>query len=196
MKIYVFSDFHAQGDYLEEMQVKAAQADLVISAGDHSVFEFDQDNILQAFNNWNKPLLIIHGNHEEEGTLRQAVKKHPNLTFTHGEEIVKKGVRILFWGGGGFTSTDRALNKKVKEWKRSQHARLPTVLVTHAPPHNTALDDIDGRHVGNKTIRKAIKQLKPRYAVSGHIHEAEGAEDNIGDTVCYNLGPRGRIITL
>ena len=196
MNIYCFSDYHNQERLLPEMRKQATKADLVISGGDHTIFEFDQDKILREFNSWNKKTLLLHGNHEEASTVKRATKKYDNLSFTHEEEHVINGVRILTWGGGGFTLTDRELDKKIKEWKKSEHKELPTILVTHAPPYNTALDDIHGRHVGNKTIRKAIEELQPMYAISGHIHEAEGATQTIGTTNCYNIGPKGKIIKM
>lgn len=197
MKIYCFSDYHNEKQHLPEMRKKAAQADIIISAGDHSIFEFDQDKALKEFNQWKKPVYLFHGNHEEETTLREATKKYKNLIFTHGEEHIIKGIRLLTWGGGGFSIHDRALEKQITKWKKSKHTKLPTILITHAPPFDTKLDEKEPDwHVGSKSIRKAINKLKPTYAVSGHIHDCEGAEDNIGTTTCYNLGPIGKIIVI
>ncbi|MBN1274676.1 metallophosphoesterase family protein [Candidatus Woesearchaeota archaeon] len=196
MNIYCFSDFHNRYELLPQMGERARNADLIVCAGDPTVFEFDLDKTLNEFSKWRKPVLLIHGNHEEARTLREACKRYRRLSFVHGEEVVQKGVRLLLWGGGGFGSHDKGLEEQVKEWAKSAHAALPTVLVTHAPPDGTKLDRIHGKHVGNRSVNQAIKLLKPLYAVSGHIHEAEGAEDEIGNTACYNLGPLGRIITI
>ena len=197
MNVYCFSDYHNEERYLPEMRKKAGKADIIISAGDHSVFEFDQDKALKEFNKWKKPVYLFHGNHEEESTTKEAVKKYKHITFTHGEELIINNIRLLTWGGGGFSLHDRELEKKITEWKKSKHAHLPTILITHAPPRDTTLDARGPDwHVGSKSVRKAIEQLKPAYAVSGHIHDSEGAEDKIGNTICYNLGPRGRLIEL
>ena len=100
MNIFCFSDYHNEKQFLPHIRKQAMKANIIISAGDHTIFEFDQDEILKEFN--------------------------------------------------------------------SQ----------------------------NKTVIKAIKELKPIYAISGHIHEAEGAKDKIEKTICYNLGPMGKIIKL
>lgn len=195
MKVYAWSDYHNDEALWPEMRKQARKADLIIIAGDLSVFEFDLDKNLKEINSWKKPVLVVHGNHEEEVSLENAVKTYENIEFVHGQEVIKGKVRILAWGGGGFTTTDRELVKKAKEWDKSEHKDKPTILVTHPPPHKTALDVVHtGEHVGNKSVRHAIKKIQPRYAVSGHIHECEGAEDTIGPTTCYNLGPIGRIL--
>ncbi|MBW2983327.1 metallophosphoesterase [Candidatus Woesearchaeota archaeon] len=195
MKVYALSDYHNDEELLPEMRKRARRADLVVIAGDLSVFEFDLDKNLREFDEWGKPVLVIHGNHEDDVSLAEAVKKYEHIEFIHGQEIVKDKVRILAWGGGGFTTTDRGLIRQAKEWAESEHKDKPTLLATHPPPHGTALDVIhSGEHVGNKSVRHAIKKLQPRYAVSGHIHECEGAEDTIGPTTCYNLGPLGKIL--
>ena len=196
MKAYCFSDYHDEEELLPKMRRLAAAADIVISAGDHTIFEHKQASILKEFASWKKPVYLIHGNHESLESLKEACKRHKDLHVIHGEEVVIRGARLLGWGGGGFTSHDRELEKRKDEWKRSEHARLPTIMVTHAPPYKTTLDLIDDRHVGNRSIRKAIKELRPAYAVSGHIHESEGARDELGMTRCYNLGPLGKTITL
>jgi Icc-related predicted phosphoesterase len=72
-----------------------------------------------------------------------------------------------------------------------------TILVTHAPPHKTKLDEMrEGYHVGNKSIREFIEKAKPSVAVSGHIHETFEKVDKIGETVIVNPGPGGAIIDI
>jgi Icc-related predicted phosphoesterase len=195
MNIFCFSDYHNEITILAHLRTQAHKADIIISAGDHSIFTFDQDKILKEFNSWNKPVLITHGNHEEFQELKAACKPYKNLYPHHQEEIIIQDIRILFWGGGGFTTTDAKLDQHLPIWK--QNNKQKTILITHAPPYGTKLDAKGkGWHVGNKTITKAIQELQPNYAISGHIHEAAGAEDKIGKTICYNLGPRGRMIVL
>ena len=194
MNIYIFSDYHAQEELLPEMRKRASEADLVISGGDHTIFGYHQDKILKEFNSWQKPVLLLHGNHEAAEDVAAGCKKYPNLTFTHAAEHVIGNVRILTWGGGGFSQYDKALAEQSKIWQRSKHMKLPTIFITHAPPYKTKLDLMPGnRHVGNKTIKETIKQLKPTIMTCGHIHDAEGAIEKIGQTTCYNLGPLGKV---
>lgn len=190
MKVLVFTDFHNDYGLLPQLTKKAAEADVVVCAGDPTIFEHDLQGVLHSFNAWGKPVLMIHGNHENEESLRKACMRHKHILFVHGKETVINGVRFLCWGGGGFSLTDRGLERQLDSWKRSEQ---PTILVTHAPPYKTTLDDI-GRPVGCRSVRKAIERLKPRYAISGHIHETAGAQDVIGETRLLNPGPEGRLI--
>ena len=68
-----------------------------------------------------------------------------------------------------------------------------TVYVIHAPPFNTKLDMIaGGAHVGSKAARQFLEKEQPHLTLHGHIHESpkmSGSwKDNIGKTVCVNVG--------
>ena len=68
-----------------------------------------------------------------------------------------------------------------------------TVYVMHAPPFNTKLDIISsGIHVGSEAIRNFIEKEQPYLTLHGHIHESPKMSgsyvDNIGKTICINLG--------
>ena len=63
------------------------------------------------------------------------------------------------------------------------------VLVTHAPPYGTKLDQIKaGTHVGSKSIRQYIEQKQPPVSLCGHVHEGR-AIDELGRTLMVNPGP-------
>ena len=53
------------------------------------------------------------------------------------------------------------------------------------PDYGTTTDYM-GTHVGSKSARKLVQQLKPALVLSGHIHEAEGQKDKIGKTLLIN----------
>jgi len=192
MRVLFFIDYHDQARYFPELSKKAAKADLIISAGDHTIFEYNNDTILSNFDAWGKPILLMHGNHERSSFLEETSKKFPNITFVHGDKKVIDGNTFLFWGGGGLRRYDPDLAEQAKRWKSAQQ---PIILVTHAPPYNTKLDDI-GTHAGNATVRDIIERFKPIIAISGHLHETEGREDTIGPTRCINPGPMGVLIDL
>ena len=63
------------------------------------------------------------------------------------------------------------------------------IQVTHNPPFDTIADIIpNGMHVGSKAIRKLIEEKKPKVALCGHIHEAEGTE-MLGETKIVKIAP-------
>ncbi|MFT5697189.1 MAG: Icc-related predicted phosphoesterase [Desulforhopalus sp.] len=66
--------------------------------------------------------------------------------------------------------------------------KIPIILVSHAPPHNTRLDKIrSGKHVGSKAIRTVIEKHQPALSIVGHIHEGKG-EDTIINSPIINPG--------
>ncbi len=204
MKVLFFSDLHNQERFFPLLERKAKEVDLIVCAGDVSIFSFDLEQILKRLNGFGKPLLMIHGNHEEPPhELRALCQKFKNIDFFHGEERLINGVRFIGWGGGGFSKYDTQLDiflQEIRREKREQekHGLLKLekiVLVTHAPPRGTKLDKM-WEYVGCQTIRKAVLQLNPVLAVSGHIHDNAGVEDTLKNTRLINLGPQGLIISL
>jgi uncharacterized protein len=73
-------------------------------------------------------------------------------------------------------------------WAMVQHARWK-VLVSHAPPLDTAVDRLaDGRHVGSTAVREFCLRRQPDVVLCGHIHESRGT-DRLGRTLLVNPGP-------
>ena len=71
----------------------------------------------------------------------------------------------------------------------------PLVCVFHAPPHGTALDQIQGgAHVGSREIRRFLEARRPVLSLHGHIHESPAVSgrfaDRLGPTICVNPGQR------
>jgi hypothetical protein len=68
-----------------------------------------------------------------------------------------------------------------------------TILVSHAPPKNTALDlTAANEHVGSDALRKLIEEKKPCLVLSSHVHEAvkkSGTfKQKLGETICMAPG--------
>ncbi len=73
----------------------------------------------------------------------------------------------------------------------------PLVMVCHAPPYGTPLDQIrPGVHAGSRSVREFVEQRRPAWFFCGHIHEAEGAEAELGATRAINVGKRGYLLEL
>ena len=197
MRLLAFSDLHADTAVLKKL-VKRAQKDdidLVVCAGDFTVFEGRMYYILKKLDKIGKKILIIPGNHEAPESVEEAIKRYENFVFLHKKSWKKDGVRFLGWGTDGFSLESAEFRKVAREWRRSfAGGKEKLVLVTHAPPYGTKLDALNNDHVGNKDIRKGIERLKPVLAISGHIHENEGKEDKIGKTRIVNPGWNGVIL--
>lgn len=72
-----------------------------------------------------------------------------------------------------------------------------TVLVTHAPPYNTACDlmkDKQGtlRHIGSLGVRKAILEHQPLLTLHGHIHDSVNNSkshiEHLNNTISATVG--------
>jgi Icc-related predicted phosphoesterase len=49
------------------------------------------------------------------------------------------------------------------------------ILITHQPPYGI-LDYDDNRYYGDKALLQRVKEVKPKYHLFGHIHNANGIE--------------------
>ena len=70
-------------------------------------------------------------------------------------------------------------------------------MLTHAPPYGTKLDFLEYfGHVGSKSSIKAIKELKPKLVLCGHLHENFHKMHKIGSTLIVNPGQDGTIVEI
>jgi Icc-related predicted phosphoesterase len=194
MKILAFVDVHANKLAMRELGRKAQDADLLLCAGDISVFGNSLKESIDIMDSWNKPCLVIHGNHEDEDETRELCERSKHLTFIHGKELTIGGTTITGWGGGGFSRRDTAFER----FAAALTPKSSRILMTHAPPYETAIDfqPFLGAHVGCHSYMDAIARLEPALALAGHIHERFGDHEQRGKTIILNPGPLGVMIEL
>jgi len=201
MRILAFTDIHGSLPALKriEQKVKANKPDLLVCAGDISIFEHGIVKIFRQLNKISKQVIIVHGNHESIGTFIKFSKIFKNIVFIHKRGLTIDNVLFLGYGGGGFSVMDKDFEKIAQERfkkiiKSSQDKKI--ILVTHAPPYKTMLDKLVGGHCGNKSIRNFIEKSKIDLVICGHLHENFGKEDKIKNTKVINPGPFGKVIKL
>jgi hypothetical protein len=193
MMLLVFVDTHGDMHSLRRIKKKAAKADIILCAGDITVFENHMRLILREINSFNKPVLIIPGNHEGEKKLRLMCKHYKNLVYLHKEVYELENIFFAGWGGGGFSLRDRKFEKfAIRLKKRIPGKKL--ILMLHGPPYGSKTDLVMGEHSGNKSFRDFIRQEKPLLVVCGHLHENAGVKDKLGKTIIINPGPDGKLI--
>ena len=197
MKILVFADTHGSKTHLERIKVKSKEADLIICSGDITLFAKHQKEILEHLDSFNKTIIITHGNHEEESSLRRMCSKTKNIKYIHNEAIIIEDITIIGHGGGGFSSDYPDFKQNIKQFIELSKKTKKTTLLTHAPPFESKLDEMNkGWHVGAASYKEFIDKAQPDYALSGHIHENFGKKDKIGKTTLINPGPNGEIINI
>lgn len=198
MKLLAFVDMHGSLQSLEKIKKQAKQADIIVCAGDISIFENNLDFLLFELNKLNKIVLIIPGNHEDDKDLSELTKMFNNITNIHKKTFIKENYLFLGYGGSGFSMVDKEFIKTAKKFEKiiKKHQNKKTILVTHAPPYKTKLDKIMNEPCGNKSIKNFVLKIKPDLVIAGHLHENAGKEDKINKTKIINPGPFGEIITL
>lgn len=168
--------------------VHAEKPDVVICAGDFTIFEQHIEQIVEKLSHL-KPMLLINGNHESEEATKVLCKRH-GITFLHGSTVDMGGVTFVGWGGGGFEEEDEEFEKFAKTVK----TKNPVVLVTHAPVYGTETDRIWGDHRGCKSFADFVRTHNVRVAVCGHFHENAGKHSKLKNAVVINPGPSGAVI--
>ncbi len=194
MKILAFVDTHENLTALQRVERQANKADLLVCAGDISIFETHLDAMMKRLGKIKKPILMIHGNHETSAVLGKYCSFYKNITFIHNKLYKFQDCYFLGWGGGGFSQIEKEFERRIK--KVNIHGKK-VVLVTHAPPYNTKLDILSKEHYGSKSITRYIQKNKNIILhVCGHFHENEGRHDRINQAKIINPGPAGEMVLI
>jgi uncharacterized protein len=199
LKILAFCDVHGDADALTALKRKARKSDLVICAGDVSIFEHRILPLMKQIDRLGKPVFIVHGNHEEPEVISEICRKLKNVRMLHRKAISDNrfpGYVFVGYGGEGFSHSSPDFERfaaRILPKLRKLKAKL--ILVTHQPPYRTKLDYIWDHH-GNRSYLNFIKKAKPVLAISGHLHENEGKKDRIAKTMLINPGPKGEILKI
>jgi uncharacterized protein len=200
MKILAFVDLHGSFSVLKSLKnkVKKSNPDLLVCAGDFTLFDRNVEKILAKLNSFKKPVLIVPGNHESVHLTRSLCSFFDNLVFIHKRIFSFGDFLFLGWGGGGFSF----IEKEFEDFVRKNKVKLSeknVVLVTHAPPFGTCVDllDCSNSHAGNKSFSSFIKKNNNVVlSISGHLHETAGKKCFLNKALVVNPGHFGRIYNL
>jgi Icc-related predicted phosphoesterase len=194
--VLAFSDLHRDLDQAASLVERSSGADAVIAAGDFASVHEGLEETIGALRPISVPTVLVPGNNETEEALRAACEGWDAATVLHGEGTEIGGERFYGLGAGvPVTPWDWSFDLDEDE-ARERLAGCPegAVLVVHSPPRGHCDTSSSGDHLGSEAILQTIESKHPVVAVCGHIHEAWGAEDEVGPTTVINLGPSGRMI--
>ncbi len=202
MKILAFVDTHSDIEALRALAGRARKekVDALICAGDISNFGIGLNQLVSILD-IGVPLYIIPGNHETAAQVRTLEKK---FDFVHDIHLKSKKIDnllIIGCGGGGFspfnTPFEKSESKFAEELRKFKDQKTrKCILVSHAPPYDTHLDELYNEHSGVRSISQFIQKEQPDLCICGHFHENAGKKDKLGKTKIINPGTKGAILEI
>jgi Icc-related predicted phosphoesterase len=197
LKLLIFSDIHNSWKRLEELL--AVEADFYISAGDQVSWGKGLERCGQILKTRGDKVWVLPGNHESAGQIADLCERY-GLHNLHERHFAAGDFHVAGLGYSSPTPFDTPGEYSEAELaaRLKPFAALhPLVLVCHAPPYGTALDQVrPGLHAGSTAVGDFIHQFQPAHFFCGHIHEAEGAAIQMGATHGRNVGKRGYLLEL
>jgi uncharacterized protein len=197
VKLLIFSDIHNDWRTLERLL--ALEADIYIAAGDQVTWARGFERCGEVLAKRAGKVWVLPGNHESAAGVASMCKQG-GLTDFH-EQVFQLGK----WNVAGLGYSNPTPFHTPGEYSEEEIARRlerfaglsPLVLVCHAPPLETALDQIrPGLHAGSRAVRDFIEREQPEWFFCGHIHEAEGAGIRMGRTRARNVGKKSYLLEL
>lgn len=197
MKLLIFSDIH--GDTAALQRLMNTEADYYFVAGDLANWGRGLEKCAAPLQQHADRVYLLPGNHESESDIDRFCTKHGFHNF-HGQSMTLAGYAVAGLGYSNPTPFQTPGEYSEAELARRLSAfenLSPLVLVCHCPPLGTTLDRAgEKQHFGSKSIREFIERVQPAYFFCGHIHEAEGVEEQLGATRAFNVGKKGYLLEL
>jgi Icc-related predicted phosphoesterase len=197
LKLQIFSDIHADWKTLE--RVLAVEADYYIAAGDQVSWRRGLERCGEILQSRADRMYVLPGNHETTDDIRSMCDRFGLQNFH------ERSIQVGRWHAAGLGYSGPTPFDTPGEYTEAQIAEKlapfagldPLVLVCHAPPYGTALDQVrPGLHAGSRSVREFIEKHQPAWFFCGHIHEAEGVEIEMGATRARNVGKTGYLLEL
>lgn len=198
MRLLAFVDLHDDKKALEVLKKKAKhqEIEMVLCSGDITLFGRNQAEIVKLISEFEVPVLMIHGNHEEAELLKKECDKYKNMIFIHNASF-RIGDYIFFgYGGGGFAQEDGVFVEMSKNFSKEIKTNDKKIVLLHGPPFGANADFTNNTHVGNRDYMDFIETEKIDLVICGHIHETAISDEVVDGIRIVNPGKRGVIIDL
>jgi Icc-related predicted phosphoesterase len=197
LRLLIFSHIHNDWKTLEWLL--DVEADYYVAAGDQITWGKGIERCGEILQTRAEKMYVLPGNHESVEQVAMMCDKHGMHNF-HGQHI-----QVGEWQVAGLGYSSPTPFHTPGEYSEPQIAeRLerfaglsPLVLICHAPPYGTALDQVrPGLHAGSHSVREFLEKQQPDYFFCGHIHEAAGVTIQMGRTRAQNVGKQGYLLEL
>ena len=197
VRVQIFSDIH--GDIGSLRRAIAVPADVYIAAGDLVTWPAPLDACGDVLAPLGDQLWVMPGNNETDRQIEEFCAQHGFRNF-HETSYEVQGTHFAGLGYSNSTPFDTPGEYSEAELavRLAKFAGLrPQVLVCHAPPWDTELDEAGpGLHFGSRAVRDYIDAHQPEYCFCGHIHEGAGRVVRLGATLASNVGKPGYLLEL
>lgn len=180
MKIVAISDTHGK-----HQSLILPKGDMLIHAGD--VSSLGKESEIKDFLNWFSKTdftykILIAGNHDfyfekiafNETILNQLIPS--NIIYLNDSGVEIEGIKV--WGSPiqpWFYNW--AFNRYRGEDIKKYWNKIPQdtdILITHGPAYGILDKTIRSENVGCEDLLEKINEVKPKFHICGHIHEAYG----------------------
>jgi len=197
LRLLIFSDIHNDWKTLEHLL--SVEADCYIAAGDQVTWGKGIDRCGEILRSRGDKVYVLPGNHESADQVAGMCARYGLHNF-HEQHFAAGKWHVAGLGYSNptpFNTPGEYSEPEIAE-RLERFAELqPLVLICHAPPYGTALDQIrPGLHAGSRAVAEFIKKYAPEYFFCGHIHEADGVAARIGRTQALNVGKKGHLLEL
>ncbi|MGC8691579.1 MAG: metallophosphoesterase family protein [Thermoplasmata archaeon] len=175
MNILVMSDLHSRINYfIIDDLVKKHSAGIVFLLGD--LTNFGPPEIVLDLKSGLVDVIAIPGNCDPVQVLDFIDRA--KIINAHRKKIIIKNFEIVGLGGSDrdFVNMGIYFDDNDAYEFLSKNLTTNSYLLLHQPPYGI-LDTVRTGNGGNRGIRKAVFEKRPRVVFSGHIHEARGMED-------------------
>ena len=199
MKFLCFSDLHRDAVAAKKLVELAADADVIIGAGDFATRRKGLADTLEVLQDIQTPAILVPGNGESVDELQAASSGWKHARVLHGDGCTIDGIE--FWGvGGGIPVTPFGdWSYDLDETAAAELlAGCPKggVLVVHSPPIDTVDHDSSGQIRGSQAIRELVESNQPKLVVCGHIHSDWEKQVVLGESRILNAGPAGVLLEI
>ena len=197
MKLLLFSDLHCSTRAATRLVELAAQADVLIGAGDFANIRRGIHLTIDLLSEVEKATVLVAGNNETHDELVAACAGWQSVTVLHGtgttldgfDDVpffgIAGGIPITPFGDWSFDFSEGDARKLLADCPAN------AVLVSHSPPKGVVDVSSSGKSLGSVGVREAIERTQPRLVVCGHIHGSGGQHGMLDGTPVVNAGPDG-----
>ncbi len=173
MKLLVLADIHGDETVLDKLrELKKEKFDHVLIAGDSTENSVPfMRELLEIF----PDAYIIPGNNESNEVM-EIMREARN--YSHGKRLeIGDDYNVVGFGFSNptpFNTPNELADKEIYGMMKELYIDEKTILLVHAPPYGIQ-DEIKGRCIGSRAIRKVIEEKKPFLVFCGHLHETSGS---------------------